>query len=63
MYSTETPQLAYSIKRFCKASDISTRHFYALQKRDEGPDITRLGGRIVITHENGQRWLRERTTA
>ena len=62
MNDIETPQLAYSIKRFCKAADISQRHYYALQGRGKGPAITRLGGRVVITVENGKRWLQEYTS-
>ena len=61
---SEGTPLAYSVKQFCKAAgDISVRHFYALQERGEGPLVTHLGGRTVVTHENGKRWLEEQSTA
>ena len=59
----QAPQLAYSIKNFCRATNISPRHYYSLKERGEGPMETHLGGRIVITHQNGERWLQERTAA
>jgi hypothetical protein len=59
----QTEQLAYSIKSFCKATNISPRHYYNLKGRGEGPVETHLGNRIVITRQNGETWLQERTAA
>lgn len=49
--------LAFTVKEFCKAVGISVRTFYALQKRGDGPAVTRIGGRVLIRHGTAERWL------
>jgi hypothetical protein len=54
---------AHTIPEFCQAHRISRAHFYNLQRRGLGPDVTELLGRKIVTHESAQRWRRQRTAA
>lgn len=56
--TTDLRLLAYSVKDFCRAVGISTRMFYALTAAGDGPVLTRIGRRILITYEAADQWLR-----
>lgn len=49
--------LAYSVKDFCKAVGISSRMFYALVSNGDGPTITRIGRRTLVTTAAAEKWL------
>ena len=51
-------KLAMPVPEFCQSASISVRHFYALCARGEGPTVTRIGRRNLITPENGRDWLK-----
>lgn len=55
--------LAYSVKDFASIVDLSPRNLFALLKRGEGPRLTAIGKRRIITHEDGMAWLRRRSEA
>ncbi len=52
--------LAYTVDEFCGQVRISRSQFYRLQRRGEGPRLTRLGDRVVVLHETAHAWLKER---
>jgi hypothetical protein len=53
----EQPRLVFTVKEFCGQAKISTRHFYSLQERGEGPKVIRLGRRVLINQETAKSWL------
>jgi len=57
--TTDLRLLAYSVKDFCRAVGISTRMFYALTAAGDGPVLTRIGRRTLITYEAADQWLRD----
>ena len=54
--------LAYGIKDFCRSAGFSPRTLYSLWQQGKGPQRTRIGGRILITHTNGASWLARQET-
>jgi hypothetical protein len=53
----ELKLLAYSVKDFCRAVGISARMFYSLTARGNGPILTRIGRRTLITTVAAEKWL------
>jgi hypothetical protein len=53
----EQPRLAFTVKEFCTQLKISTRHYYSLQAKGEGPNVVRLGRRVLISAETAKIWL------
>ena len=53
----EQPRLAFTVKEFCTQLKISTRHYYSLQAKGEGPNVMRLGRRVLISQETAKIWL------
>jgi hypothetical protein len=51
----------YTVKEFCLFVRISTRQYYRLRAADDGPRVTVLGGRHVISHDEARRWLAAHT--
>lgn len=47
---------AYSIEAFCKAHGISRSFFYLLLNRGEGPRLTKVGRRTLISREAAHQW-------
>ena len=54
---------AYTIDEFCMAHRISRRTFYDLIERGEGPKLTYIGSKKIISAEAAGRWRRERERA
>jgi predicted DNA-binding transcriptional regulator AlpA len=64
----EHETLAYDVPGFCKAVGISRSLFYDLQRKNEGPRVTKLGDRhrrSLILASDARTWLQQRavTTA
>ena len=55
--------LAYTVPAFCLATGISRRTFYALQKRGEGPPVTKIGRRTLVRREAAETWLKAQEAA
>jgi hypothetical protein len=53
----ELKLLAYSVKDFCRAVGISPRMFYSLTAQGNGPTLTRIGRRTLITKVAAEKWL------
>ncbi len=53
--------LAFSIETFCRAHDISRPFLYSMWKEGTGPDVMRIGRRVLIPIEAATAW-RERLT-
>lgn len=53
----ELKLLAYSVKDFCRAVGISSRMFYSLAAQGNGPILTRIGRRTLITTVAAEKWL------
>ena len=51
----------YTIKEFCALVRISTRQYYRMRAAGDGPRVTRLGGRNLVSHEEMRRWLAAHT--
>ena len=51
----------YTIAEFCTAVRISKRHYYRLRAAGQGPRLITLGGRLLISHDESQRWLADHT--
>jgi hypothetical protein len=47
----------YTIKEFCSYVRISSRQYYRLRAAGDGPRVTILGGRHLISHAEANRWL------
>ena len=54
--------LAYRIKDFCRAVGISLRTFYTLKNAGKAPDMTKIGGRLVIRRTVALEWLEKQET-
>lgn len=53
--------LAFSIETFCREHDISRPLFYTMMKAGTGPDVMRIGRRVLIPVEAATAW-RQRMT-
>ena len=53
----------FSIREFCLRNCITRQFFYELRKRGLGPDLIRLGTRVLISREAAARWRAERERA
>jgi hypothetical protein len=53
----ELKPLAYSVKDLCRAVGISSRMFYSLTAQGDGPTLTRIGRRTLITTGAAEQWL------
>jgi hypothetical protein len=51
----------YTIKEFCALVRISTRQYYRMRAAGDGPRVTLLGGRNLVSHEEMRRWLAAHT--
>jgi hypothetical protein len=54
---------AFSIEQFCWRHSISRSLFYLLLKTGEGPDLMRIGNRVLISRESAARWRKAREEA
>jgi predicted DNA-binding transcriptional regulator AlpA len=52
----ETRELL-TVKEFCEHVRISLRQYYRMRANDDGPRVTVLGGRHVISRNEMKRWL------
>ena len=57
------PLVAFEIPEFCEAIRISRSTLWNLRQRGEGPRLTRVGGRILITRKDADEWLTKRASA
>jgi hypothetical protein len=57
------PPAAYSIAEFCSAHRISVDHYFALQRKGEGPKVMKAGARTLISVESAEAWRRAREAA
>jgi hypothetical protein len=51
-----------TIQEFCSRNRISMRFYYVLRDRGEGPAVTKLGSRVLISQAAAEAW-RQRWTA
>jgi hypothetical protein len=51
----------YTIAEFSVAVRISQRQYYRLRAAGDGPRVTILGGRHLISHDEMKRWLASHT--
>jgi Helix-turn-helix domain len=51
----------YTVAEFCEAVRISIRHYYRLRAAGDGPRLTILGGRHLISRDETRRWLASHT--
>jgi hypothetical protein len=54
--------LAYSIRQFCEAHNISIDTYFRMQRAASGPVKMKVGGRTLISVEAAAAWRRERET-
>jgi len=47
----------YTIKQFCAYAQISERQFHVFKDQFRGPDLTRIGRNLRITHEAAAEWV------
>jgi hypothetical protein len=59
--STAPPRLAYSVKQFCAAADISEAFYYELKRTGRGPREMILGARRLISVDEAKNWCAART--
>jgi hypothetical protein len=59
----ETNAMGYTVREFCRYARISEGLYFKLQRRGEGPNVARIGRRVVITHSSAQKWIAQRETA
>ena len=50
-----------SISEFCRAAGISEALFYKECRNGTGPRVTKIGGRTLVTPEEGRNWMQKRT--
>jgi hypothetical protein len=55
--------MAYSIRQFCQAHNISVDTYFRLQRDGLGPVTMKVGGRTLISVEATAAWRRERELA
>jgi hypothetical protein len=56
---------AYTIPQFLEyfAGGLSRSGFYGLQKLDQGPRLMRVGGRVMVSRQAAEAWVKERELA
>jgi hypothetical protein len=59
----EATAMGYTVREFCRYARISEGLYFKLQRRGEGPNVARMGRRVVITHSSAQKWIAQRETA
>jgi hypothetical protein len=52
--------MAYSIRQFCQAHNISVDTYFRMQRAGFGPVTMKVGGRTLISVEAAAAWRRER---
>lgn len=52
---------AFSVAQFCEAHGISRGLFYRLLKLGDGPDVMKVGDRLLISTEAAEAWRRKMT--
>src|SRR5262249_7485403 len=55
--------MAYSIRQFCQAHNISVDTYFRMQRTGLGPATMKVGGRTLISVEAAATWRRERELA
>ena len=55
--------MAYSIRAFCAAHAISIDLYFRQQRRGEGPQTMKVGGRTLISIESAAAWRKQRELA
>ena len=55
--------MAYSIRQFCEAHNISVDTYFRMARVGNGPQTMRVGGRTLISVEAAEAWRREREQA
>src|SRR5947209_7105152 len=50
-------KICYSVAEACEAVGISTRHFYNIVAAGDGPEVVRLGHRVVIPVATFHAWI------
>ena len=55
--------MAYSIRQFCEAHNISVDTYFRMQRAGVGPVTMKVGGRTLISVEAATAWRREREAA
>jgi len=50
--------LLYTRKQFCKLHNISTTTLFRLLKLGKGPKIIRLDGKILISKQAAEEWVK-----
>lgn len=51
----------YTVTEFCELVRISVRQYYRMRAADDGPSVTKLGGRHLISRDEMRRWLAAHT--
>src|SRR5262249_48579446 len=57
---TVEPQVCFSIKSFCIAHHLSREMFHKMQRMGIGPQVMRIGRRVLVSSESAARWRAER---
>jgi hypothetical protein len=52
--------MAYSIRQFCQAHNISVDTYFRMQRAGFGPVTMKVGGRTLISVEAAAAWRRDR---
>lgn len=60
--TADSPADMLTIQEFCSRNRISMRFYYVLRDRGEGPAVTKLGSRVLISQAAAEAW-RQRWTA
>ena len=55
-----TTRASFSITEWCARHHICRATYYNLKKRDEAPDVMRIGRSVRISAEADARWIAER---
>ena len=55
--------MAYSIRQFCQAHNISVDTYFRMQRAGFGPATMKVGGRTLISIEAAAAWRRDREAA
>ena len=50
----------FTLAEFCESHRISRSKFYQLVEQQIGPDLMRIGNKVLITAEAAARWRAER---
>ncbi len=50
--------MLFTVKKFCESHSLSRDTFYKLRKRGEGPLITKIGRKTLISIEAAEAWRR-----